>query len=42
MNTLKFNKIEFNHIGEQPSMPLQEKSITITENGTTEVFKYFT
>lgn len=37
MNTLKFNKIEFNHIGEQPSMPLQEKSVTITENGTTEV-----
>lgn len=37
MNTLKFNQIEFNHIGEQPSMPLQEKSVTIKENGTTEV-----
>lgn len=37
MNTLKFNQIQFNHIGEQPSMPLQEKSVTITENGTTEV-----
>ena len=37
MNTLKFNQIEFNHIGEQPSMPLQEKSVTITESGTTEV-----
>lgn len=37
MDTLKFNQIEFNHIGEQPSMPLQEKSVTITENGTTEV-----
>jgi hypothetical protein len=37
MNTLKFNQIEFNHIGEQPSMPLQEKSVTITKNGTTEV-----
>lgn len=37
MNTLKFNQIEFNHIGEQPSMPLQEKSVTITENGTTEI-----
>jgi hypothetical protein len=39
VNTLKFNQIEFNHIGEQPtsSVKLQEKSITITENGTTEV-----
>lgn len=37
MNTLKFNQIEFNYIGKQPSMPLQEKSVTITENGTTEV-----
>lgn len=39
MNTLKFNQIEFNHIGEQPtsSIKLQEKSVTITENGTTEV-----
>lgn len=37
MNTLKFNQIEFNHIGEQPtsSVKLQEKSITVTENGTT-------
>jgi hypothetical protein len=37
MNTLKFNQIEFNHIGEQPSMQLQEKSVTIKENGTIEI-----
>jgi hypothetical protein len=37
MNTLKFNQIEFNHIGEQPSMRLQEKSITVKENGTIEI-----
>jgi hypothetical protein len=39
MNTLKFNQIEFNHIGEQPasSIKLQEKSITVTENGTIEI-----
>ena len=39
MNTLKFNQIEFNHIGEQPtsSIKLQEKSVTITKNGTTEI-----
>lgn len=39
MNTLKFNQIKFNHIGEQPtsSIKLQEKSVTIKENGTTEV-----
>lgn len=39
MNTLKFNQIEFNNIGEQPTsnIKLQEKSVTITENGTTEV-----
>ena len=39
MNTLKFNQIQFNHIGEQltSSIKLQEKSVTIKENGTTEV-----
>ena len=39
MNTLKFNQIEFNHIGEQPtsSIKLQEKSVTITENGTIQI-----
>jgi hypothetical protein len=39
MNTLKFNQIEFNHVGKQPtsSIKLQEKNVIITENGTIEV-----
>lgn len=39
MNTLKFNQIKFNSIGEQynSKTKLQEKSVTITKNGSSEV-----